>query len=361
MRKINQIEPVISLSDKHEISKYLKSGGWITENKISKKFEENFSNLVGSNYSIIHPNGTITMTSILIALGIKNNDEVIIPNYTMVATANAVTLAGAKPVLCDISSENLCLDPHKLIKKINKNTKAIIYVTLNGRSGFINEIQKICKKKNLYLIEDAAHSIGSFFNKKHHGTFGIASSFSLSMPKLITTGQGGFVVTNKKNLANKIKKLKNFGRKSDGNDIYSSIGFNFKFTDLQSSLGISQLKNIKYRVKKKREIFNLYYKELKKIREIKMFEFKKGETPWFIDIYLQKPKKLQKYLKKFNISSRLVYPPLNTLKIFGVKGDFVNSKYYCNRGLWLPSSINLNKKDIKFIVKKIGIFIKKYG
>ena len=92
-----------------------------------------------------------------------------------------------------------------------------------------------------------------------------------------------------------------------------------------------------------------------------MFEFKKGETPWFIDIYLQKPKKLQKYLKKFNISSRLVYPPLNTLKIFGVKGDFVNSKYYCNRGLWLPSSINLNKKDIKFIVKKIGIFIKKYA
>ena len=361
MRKINQIEPVISSSDKDAISKYLKSGGWITENKISKKFEENFSSLVGANYSILHPNGTLTLSSILLALGIKKNDEVILPNYTMVATANAVILAGAKPILCDISNENLCLDPQKLIKKINKNTKAVIYVTLNGRSGCITEIQKICKKKKLYLIEDAAHSIGSFFNKKHHGTFGIASSFSLSMPKLITTGQGGFVVTNKKVLANKIKKIKNFGRKSDGNDIYSSIGYNFKFTDLQSSLGISQLKNIKYRVKKKRQIFNLYYKELKKIREIKIFEFKKNETPWFIDIYLKKPKKLQKYLKKFNISSRLVYPPLNTLKIFRVKGDFVNSKYYCNRGLWLPSSINLKQQDIKFIVNKIKFFFNNYA
>ena len=147
MRKINQIEPIISLSDKNAISKYLKSGGWITENKISKKFEKNFSSLVGTKYSILHPNGTLTLLSIMLALGIKKNDEVILPNYTMVATANAVILAGAKPIICDISDENLCLDPKKLINKINKNTKAVIYVTLNGRSGFITEIKKICKKK----------------------------------------------------------------------------------------------------------------------------------------------------------------------------------------------------------------------
>ena len=291
MKIINQIEPIISKDDKNAVKKYINSGGWITENKLSKEFEKNFSKLVGAKYSILHPNGTLTLLSIMLALGIKKNDEVILPNYTMVATANAVILAGAKPILCDISDQNLCLDPKKLIYKINKKTKAIIYVTLNGRSGFIKEIQKICKKKKLYLIEDSAHSIGSYFNKKHHGTFGIASSFSLSMPKLITTGQGGFVVTDNKIFENKIKKIKNFGRKSDGNDIYSSTGYNFKFTDLQSSLGISQLKNIKYRIKKKRQIFKIYYKDLKKIKEIKMFEFKKNETPWFIDIYLKNPKK----------------------------------------------------------------------
>ena len=295
-------------------------------------------------YSILHPNGTLTLLSIMLALGLKKNDEVILPNYTMVATANAaVILAGAKPILCDISDENLCLDPNKLTNKINKNTKAVIYVTLNGRSGFIQQIQKICKKKKLHLIEDSAHSIGSYLNKKHHGTFGIASSFSLSMPKLITTGQGGFVVTNNKSLANKVNEIKNFGRRSDGNDIYFSIGYNFKFTDLQSSLGISQLQNIKQRIKKDRYFITII-KILKTLKKLKCLNFKKDETPWFVDIYLKNPKKLQEYLKEFNISTRLVYPPLNSLKIFKIKGNFENSTYYCNRGLWLPSSINLKER-----------------
>jgi perosamine synthetase len=259
--------------------------------------------------------------------------------------------------LCDISNQNLCLDAKKVLSKINKRTKAIIYVTLNGRSGDLDKIQKVCNKRKLYLIEDAAHSIGSYSKKRHHGTFGIASSFSLSMPKLITTGQGGFVVTNNLKIFKKIKELKNFGRKTDGNDIYFSTGYNFKFTDLQSSLGLSQLSNISYRVRQKKLIFKNYYNELKNIKEIKMFKFNNSETPWFVDIYLKNPDKLKNYLRKFNIITRNVYPPLNTLKIFNLKGSFETSEYYCRRGLWLPSSVNLSKKDMKFITNKIKDFI----
>tara|TARA_Y100001970_G_scaffold285174_1_gene404181 strand:+ start:2153 stop:3244 length:1092 start_codon:yes stop_codon:yes gene_type:complete len=357
MKRINQIEPVITKKDKIAISQYLKTNGWITENKVTTKFEQKFAKIVNSKYSVAYPNGTLTILSILLALGVKRNDEVIVPNYTMVATANAVILAGAKPILCDISNQNLCLDVNKVIKKINKKTKALIYVTLNGRSGNLDKIQKICNKKKIYLIEDSAHSIGSYLKNKHHGTFGIASSFSLSMPKLITTGQGGFVVTNNFKIFNKIKELKNFGRKTDGNDIYFSTGYNFKFTDLQSSLGLSQIRNISYRAKQKKMIFKNYYNELKKIKEIEMFKFNNNETPWFVDIYLKNPNKLKNYLKKFNIMSRNVYPPLNTLKIFNLKGSFETSEYYCRRGLWLPSSINLSKKDIKFITNKIKNFI----
>ena len=357
MKRINQIEPSITSKDKSAISKYLNSNGWITENKVSKKFEVEFSKLVKSKYSIVYPNGTLTILSILLALGIKKNDEVIVPNYTMVATANAVKLAGGKPVLCDIENKNLCLDPSQLLLKINKKTKAVIYVTLNGRSGFIDKIKKICNQKKIFLLEDSAHSIGSYYKDKHHGTFGIASSFSLSMPKLITTGQGGFVVTNNKRLAERINEIKNFGRRSDGNDIYFSTGYNFKFTDIQAALGLSQLKDIKYRIKKKKQIFKTYYDELSKIGGIQMFKFKKNETPWFCDIYINNPKKLQEYLKSFNIMTRLVYPPLNSLKILKAKGDFKNSIYYCNRGIWLPSSINLSKKEIKFITSKIKDFI----
>ena len=361
MKKINQIEPVITIKDKNAISKYLKSNGWITENKVSKKFEQEFSKLVKSKYSIVYPNGTLTILSILLALGIKKNDEVILPNYTMVATANAVKLAGGKPVLCDIEDQNLCLDPKQLLSKINNKTKVVIHVTLNGRSGYIGKIKRICRQKKIYLIEDSAHSIGSYYRNKHHGTFGIASSFSLSMPKLITTGQGGFVVTSNKKLSEKIKEMKNFGRRSDGNDIYFSTGYNFKFTDIQSALGLSQLKDIGQRIKKKKQIFKYYYDKLSKINGIKMFSFNDMETPWFCDIYLKNPKKLQNYLQSFNIMSRLVYPPLNTLKILKSKGNFKNSIHYCNRGIWLPSSINLSKKDINFIISKIKFFMSNYA
>ena len=354
MKNINQIEPLITSTDKKAINSYLKSNGWITENKISKKFENIFSKIIGCKYSILHPNGTLTIASILLSLNLKKEDEVIVPNYTMVATANSVILSGGTPIFCDISPDNLCLDPKDLIKKINKKTKAVIYVTLNGRSGHIKEVQKICKKRKINLIEDSAHSLGSYYKNKHHGNFGLASSFSFSMPKIITTGQGGMVCTNNKDVFKKIKKIKNFGRLSDGNDIYDDIGYNFKFTDIQSALGISQIKTLNKRSKIKRKIFNYYYRELKHIDKIKFFAFSKTETPWFVDIYLDNPKKLKAFLKKNKISSRMVYPPLNKQKFFTKNIEKLKvSQHFCKRGLWLPSSLTLNTKELKYITYTI--------
>ena len=358
---INQIEPLIEKRDIFSVSKYLKTNGWITEHKLNLKFEKLFSSFIRSKYAVSFPNGTLAIVGILAVLDIKPNDEVIVPNYTMVATANAVKLLGAKPVFCDISTDNLCMDPMQLKNKINKKTKAIIYVTLNGRSGHINEIKKIANKNKLFFIEDSAHSIGSCFGKKHHGNFGIASAFSFSMPKIITTGQGGMVATNNLHIFKKLKNLKNFGRLSDGNDNYQSIGYNFKFTDLQAALGISQIQNIKKRIIKKRKIFNYYNKFLSKVENIQIFSFKNTETPWFVDIYLDNPKKLKNYLLKYKINTRLVYPALNNLKIYSDNRKLKNSSYFCSRGLWLPSSLNLSNEDIRFICKKIINFFEYEG
>ena len=355
---INQIEPLITNKDKKNIIEYLNTGGWITEHSQNKLFEEKFKKITNSKYAITFPNGTLTLYGILLSLNIKKGDEIIIPSYTMVATANSVILTGARVIFCDISSENLCLDPIKLKEKITKKTKAVIYVTLNGRSGYINQIKNICKKKKLFMIEDSAHSIGSFYKKKHHGNFSIASSFSFSMPKIVTTGQGGMIVTNNKSIYNKIKSLKNFGRKSDGNDTYKAIGYNFKFTDLQAALGISQLKTLKNRVLKKREIFKLYYNNLSTNPKIEMLNFEKNETPWFVDIYVSNRALLKKYLFKHNISTRYVYPSLDSLKIFNKQKKLVTSNHYCSRGLWLPSSLNLTKYEIQRISKLILDFYK---
>tara|TARA_A100001015_G_C14874577_1_gene665768 strand:- start:60 stop:746 length:687 start_codon:yes stop_codon:yes gene_type:complete len=225
---------------------------------------------------------------------------------------------------------------------------------MNGRIGQIEEISNICKKNKIYLIEDAAHAIGSYTRNKHAGNYGIASSFSFSMPKLITMGQGGAVITKSKSLSKKLRLYKNFGRKKSGNDIHDTLGYNFKITDIQAILGLEQLKNIRSRMKKKKNIYNLYKQKLKFNKNIKMFDFKLNETPWSVDIYSKKISKIKKILKLNNIYTRDVYPPLNSQKIYRNLKGMPISNYICRQGLWLPSSLDLKKTQILKICKLIN-------
>jgi perosamine synthetase len=267
MKLINQIEPLITEYDKRSLNRYMKSGGWLTEYKENYNFEKKFKHLTKSKYCVTMPNGTLTITGILLALELKKRDIVLVSAYTMVATANAAKILGLKVKFVDIDPINLNMCPTDLQKKINKNVKAIVYTTMNGRSGHIKKISEICKKKKIFLIEDSAHSLGSYFEKKHHGNFGIASSFSLSMPKIITTGQGGVVCTNNLSIYKKIKLIKDFGRKKPGTDEYKILGFNFKFTDLQASLGLSQLQNIHKKIKKKKKFLQCITMLSKKLKK----------------------------------------------------------------------------------------------
>ena len=343
---IYQIKPVIGKKEKNNLINYIRKDNWITEHKVTENFEKNFAKFTNSKYCICFPNGTITMSSILDCLNLKKDDEVLVSNYTMVATANVAKFVGLKVKLIDISDKDLCMSPEDMVKKINKKTKVVIYTQMNGRVGQIDRIKKICKKKKLFLIEDAAHAIGSYNNKIHVGNSGIASSFSFSMPKLITMGQGGAVTTNSSNLAKKLRLYKNFGRKKSGEDVHNYIGYNFKITDMQSMLALEQLKTISLRIKKKKEIFLRYKNKLKDNSKIKFFDIKKNETPWSVDIYLKDVKKLKKILEKKNILTRYVYPPLNTQKIYKHLKGLPVSNFFCKRGLWLPSSLDLKNKDI---------------
>jgi len=312
---IYQIKPVIGNKAKKSLINYVKRDNWITEHKVTENFEKKFSKFTNSKYCICFPNGTITMSSILDCLDLKKNDEVLVSNYTMVATANVAKFVGLKLKLVDISNKDLCMCPVDLLKKINKKTKVVIYTQMNGRVGQIESIKKICKKNNIFLIEDAAHAIGSYNKGIHVGNSGIASSFSFSMPKLITMGQGGAVITNNSKLASKLRLYKNFGRKKSGEDVHNYLGYNFKITDMQSILGLEQLKDINLRIRKKKAIFVRYKNNLKNNSKIKFFDVEKNETPWSVDIYLKDVSKLKKILKKNKILTRHVYPPLNSQKI----------------------------------------------
>lgn len=351
---IYQIEPTFDSKTLNNLKKYIYSGSWFTEHKQTKKFEKSFSKFTKSKETIVFPNGTLTMTAILDCLGIKNVDEVLVSNYTMVATANAPRLIGSRVKLVDISPTNLCMDPNDLIKKITKKSKFVIYTSMNGREGDIKEIANICKKNKLFLIEDAAHSIGSYQDSKHLGTIGIAGSFSFSMPKLITMGQGGAIITNNSKLAKQLRKYKDFGRVKNGVDVHNSLGFNFKISDMQSVLAMGQLNEIKLRIKKKRMIYDTYYNLLKNNKYLIVIKRNKNHTPWSFDLYSKKKKLIKKMLKQKKIFTRDVYPSLNSQKIYNKFKKLEVSNFFCKNGLWLPSSLNLKITDIKFICKIIN-------
>ena len=351
---IYQIKPVIGKESKKKLIEYIKKDNWITEYKITKKFEEEFAKFTNSKECISFPNGTTTLTAILDCLNLKQNDEILVSNYTMIATANAARFLGLKVKLVDISKDDLCMCPKDLNKKISKKSKAVIYTQMNGRLGQIKEIKRICSANKIFLIEDAAHAIGTYLGNQHAGNIGIAGSFSFSMPKLITMGQGGAIVTNDKNLSKKLRLYKNFGRKKSGNDIHNYLGYNFKITDMQSIIALEQLKTVNSRIKKKKQIFKKYKDKLKLNKSIHMIDFKSNETPWSVDIYSNKISKIKKILNKNNIQTRDVYPPINSQKIYRYSKGLPVSNLYCKQGLWLPSSLDLKNSEINKICKLIN-------
>jgi len=358
-RFINQIEPSFGKEESEALSKYILSGGWGTEFKETAKFEEGICGFTGAKYCSAVNNGTMALVIALMAMGVQSGDEVIIPALTMVATANAVVFLGAKPILADID-DNLCMDIDKTLESINQKTKAIIYVSLNGRCGDIERLAKECKERGIFLLEDACQSLGSYHNGKSLGTFGDIGCYSLSPHKLISTGQGGLIVTNERQLADRVIRLKDFGRLSGGADVHNHFGINSKFTDFQAVIGIEQMKKIEKRIETKRQI---YFDYLYALHSIKAIEFLKRDTvnatTWFVDIYVDNRIELKQYLSDNNIGTRAVYPLICDQPIYSeLAGDFPMARKYSDRGLWLPSSVTLTDKDIKYVCDTIAKFYK---
>lgn len=363
MKRINQMEPWIGNEEKHAMIEYLDSGGWLTEFKKTKEFEQVIANYVGSKYVSVVNNGTVSLAIAIMALGIKGEDEVIVPDYTMIASANAVILAGAKPILVDIDHTNLCLDLDLVEGAITPRTKAIMLVTINGRYPEMEKFVEFASDHDLALVEDAAQSLGSRYNnEKHLGTFGDVGSFSFSAPKIITTGQGGALVTDNEEIYKKIVRIKDFGRSRGGVDYHESLGFNFKFTDLQAVIGIEQMKKLDWRIKRKKEIYALYNDLLEDVEWIQLIDTNLDNTsPWFIDIIVNGGKRgdLASFLEAKGIGTRPFYPPIHTQPPYSyVKGDFKNSKMVSEKGLWLPSSSFLSDECIIGVCEEIKNYFK---
>lgn len=359
MKIIRQMEPWIDREEEKEVIKVMRSG-WITEADETKRFEKMIADFTGSKYCSVVTNGTVSLYLALKALGIGEGDEVIVPDMTMVASPNAVIMANAKPIFVDIEKDTLCLSLDEVEKNISKKTKAIMVVALNGRAPDMNRVLKIAKDNNLFVIEDAAQALGSYFRGKHLGTFGDIGSFSFSTPKVITTAQGGALVTDRKDLYDKIIRLKDFGRIDRSSQNHDEIGFNFKFTDILAAIGVVQMKKLPARLNRKKEMYDIYKQELKNLKQIQLIATDLSQTsPWFMDIVVSDPKALQNFLKNKNIGTRLFYPAIHTTKPYRTKNIYENSLWASEHGLWLPSSAFLTNSDIMHVCGEIKNFYEK--
>ena len=355
---IPQMEPWFGSEERQALNEYMAQGGWVTEFKKTQEFEDAIAGYTGAKHCIVVNNGTISLTLALLAVG----DEVIVPNYTMIATPNSMKLFGAKPVFVDVEPETLCLNIELVKKAISTRTKAIILVNANGRYPLagIQTFKDLCHQRGLIFIEDSAQALGSFYpDGRHMGTVGFVGSFSFSAPKIISTGQGGALITNDDQVAEKIRKLKDFGRSGGGNDIHDTIGFNFKFTDIQAVIGIEQMKKLQYRVYRKKEILKQYQNFLDDVKQVQFFDQDLVKTtPWFIDVYVERRNELVEYLKKNGIGSRIMYPPINKQKAFRAPGTHPISERVGEKGLWLPSASQLSNDQIRIITSTISKFYK---
>lgn len=357
---IPQMQPLFGQEEKDALCSYMDEGGFLTEFKRTTDFEKSIASFTGAKHCIVVNNGTVSLTLAGISAGLKAGDEVIVPNYTMIATPNSQKLYGATPVFVDIEPDTLCIDFAKLEAAVTKKTKAIILVAANGRypRDNINNFQDFAEAHNLVLIEDAAQALGSYFpDGRHIGTAGKVGSFSFSAPKIISTGQGGAIVTNDDLVAERARRLKDFGRASGGTDIHDSIGYNFKYTELQACVGLEQMKKLPERIERKKDIFQRYKSNLSKINGVKLIENDtKLTTPWFYEIITHRRDELQQFLKSSNIGTRVMYPPINRQKCYDSIGNYPISDMIGANGLWLPSSVQLEDMQIDYICKKIADF-----
>jgi len=345
-----------------QYTKRVLSENYPNEGNYTVEFEKKICKLLKVRYAVSVTSGTVAIFLALKSLGIDRGDEVIVPDLTFAATANAVNLTGAKNVFVDINPENLTLETKILEKKISAKTKAIVPVHISGRASNMREILKIARKKKLFVVEDAAQAFLSRYKNKYLGTFGIMGCFSFSPPKLITTGQGGAVVTNDPKMNRRLRRLKDQGREgmtTGGDDTHHEIGYNFKFTNIQSAVGLAQMFQINKRIRRLKRNYFLYKNLLKKIKQVKVFHFNilEGEIPLWTDITCLRRNKLKEFLRRKGVDCRKFYRPLHTQKPFrSIKGNYEIAESLSKKLLWLPSAFTLSDKD----VIKVCNLIKKF-
>ena len=370
--KFPAYEPWISDEDKKIVKKTL-TQSMLTLGPQLEKFENDFCKYSKAKYAVAVSNCTAALHLSLMALGIKKDDEVIIPDLTFVADANAILACNAKPVIVDINKENFFLSISNIKKNITKKTKAIIPVHIYGQVCNIDEILDIAKDNNLKVIEDCAHAVGTFHKSKHVGTLGNTGCFSFYPTKNITTAEGGMVITNSEKIAEKVRQLRNHGMTKSLKSRYSSEypwifdikqpGYNYRLDEIRAALGITQLKRIKKINELRKKASSYYNKNLQNIPGIILPDMVNDKTHSYhlYTIRVTKPYKLSrnqlfKKLKDNGIRTTVYWMPIHkytAYRKFVKTSNILNTTKIYDEILALPLFPSISKKHQDAVIKVI--------
>jgi len=323
---------------------------WISsKGSFINKFETSFANYLNVNYATSVNSGTAALHLCLCALGISKGDEVIVPTLTYIASVNAIKYVGAEPVFVDSDKATWNLDVALLDGLITKKTKAIMAVHLYGNPCDMSILRGLCDKRGIFLIEDVAEALGSTYEDKFLGSFGDVAAFSFFGNKTITTGEGGMVVSNNKEVIDKVACLKNQGT-SENKYWYEEVGYNYRMTNICAAIGLSQIEQIELILKRKKELANLYHEELKQCPlDFQNIQLNGVTSHWLVSI-LTKDKAirndLSNFLNKSGVETRPLFYPAHTMPMFKSKGSFPAAQNLSDTGMNLPSFPDLSNKDV---------------
>lgn len=355
-------KPILNGNEKKYVADCIDSTWISSAGSYIEKFEEKFAEFCGVKYAISVMNGTVALHLALLAIGVKPGDEVIVPTFTYVATANSVKYVGAKPVFVDCDPLTWNIDTEKIKQAITPKTKGIIVVHIYGQPCEMDEIRHIAEENKLFLIEDAAEAHGALYHGRKVGSLSDIATFSFFGNKIITTGEGGMVLTNNEILAAKMRQLKGQGMDPKRRYWFPIIGYNYRMTNVQAALGLAQLENIEWHLSQRERVYLTYRKYLSSREDI-IFQGELNDTKssyWMISVIIDKPglnrDLLMKKMLEHGIETRPFFYPMHILppyKRTSRNQTFPVADSIYGRGINLPSYGTLTEEDIQYIANTL--------
>jgi len=361
---INLYEPQIDKKDIDNVIKALNNNELSGNTRPVRDFEEKIKDYLSVKYALACSNGTTSLHLSLMAAGVSQGDEVIMPALTYIASANSISYIGAKPVLVDVDSESWQIDVSKINKKITNKTTAIMPVHLYGGLPELDELLKVAEDNNLRIIHDSAESLGSKYKNIKVGKFSDVSSFSFFPNKIITTGEGGLLATDNEIIYKKALNLRSQGLKGKEEYVHNTIGYNYRMSAINAALGLNQVEKIDDYVERKKEIYEVYSNELRNSGvKFQSFSHDQNSSYWLTVAIFDKSidvKDIKDYLESKEVETRRVFMPIHMQEAY--KGYFENESFPVSEsifknGLCLPSYPNLTEENIFYIINSIKEYL----